>query len=175
MTEDVWYAALRRRWQPEKVRLLLIAESAPDSSSTKRRFFYATELSPWDNLFRGVVSALYGPIPPRTKSKADWLDRLRADGVFLIDLVPYPVNRLGPKERRDALTRHVPALVRAAADLTPQGIMICHTPTFKAANAQLRDASLTVLHDEPLPFPLGNMRARFVSGAQKALRTLPSI
>jgi hypothetical protein len=26
--------------------------------------------------------------------KTPWLDRLKADGVFLIDLVPYPVNKL---------------------------------------------------------------------------------
>jgi hypothetical protein len=35
--------------------------------------------------------------------------------------------------------------------------------------AHLRDAGVRVLHDQPLPFPLGNWRAEFVAGLRQAL------
>jgi len=56
-------------------------------------------------LFRGVVEGLYEHRFPRGSagsSKAPWLDRLRDDGVFLIDLVPFPVNGLPTAERARA-------------------------------------------------------------------------
>jgi hypothetical protein len=55
---------------------LLIGESAPDARATERRFFYAPTLTAADNLFRGVVAALYEPIPPGRSGgqKAPWLN-----------------------------------------------------------------------------------------------------
>jgi hypothetical protein len=43
MSEDFWYAERRARWKPDHVRLLLIAESAPDDGGDieNRRFFTA--------------------------------------------------------------------------------------------------------------------------------------
>jgi len=71
------------------VRLLLIGESAPDPGQAELRFFYAPTLTAHDNLFRGVSLSLYGQSPGRAgDSKRPWLDALRADGVYLIDLVP---------------------------------------------------------------------------------------
>ena len=57
MSEDAWYAERRTRWQPEHVRLLLIAESAPDDGGdiANRRFFYDDNLTAKDGLFREVV------------------------------------------------------------------------------------------------------------------------
>jgi hypothetical protein len=37
------------------------------------------------------------------------------------------------------------------------------------ACTSLRDAEVRVLHDQPLPFPLGNWRAEFVAGLRQAL------
>lgn len=61
MREDPWYAERRARWQPDRVRLLLVAESAPDDGGdiANRRFFYDDTLTSKDGLFREVVRALY--------------------------------------------------------------------------------------------------------------------
>lgn len=61
IVELPWYAELREKWRPERVRLLLMAESAPadDGDENRRRFFYLDRLSGADNLFRGTVEALY--------------------------------------------------------------------------------------------------------------------
>jgi hypothetical protein len=175
VSEELWYASLREKWKPARVRLLLVGESAPDPGSADRRFFYSDELDRRDNLFRGVVHALYDEKVRRktTKSKNELLARLQAHGVYLIDLVPYPVDKLGAKQRREARQSSVSALVAEAQRLAPDGIIVCHTPTFLVASEPLRDAGLNLLHTEPLPFPLGNTRARFIAGARAALASQP--
>lgn len=173
MGEEPWYAQLREQWRPTPVRLLLIAESAPDPGSAERRFFYAPTLTKDDNLYRGVVKAMYGRSPGSAGDpKRPYLEQLRRDGVYLIDLCPSPVNRLSSRDRRAAHREHVPQLVEQAAALEPEGVIVCHGPTFKAANKALRAAGLRVLHDTPIPFPLGNWRAQFIDRFRVAHATL---
>jgi len=167
-----WYERLREQYRPERVELLLIAESAPDARGGKQRFFYAPTLAAADNLFRGVVEALYGHRFPRGSagtSKVGWLERLRGDGVFLIDVVPFPVNKLRSAEWSRALRKHAPEVVPRAAALGPAGIIICHAPTFRAVAPLLRERELPLLHQNVIPFPLGNKRAEFVARFRAAL------
>jgi hypothetical protein len=166
-----WYDELRRQWKPDAVRLLLVGESVPDPGAEERRFFYAPQLDRRDNLFRGVIEAMYEPIPRGStgQPKRPWLERLREDGVYLVDLVPFPVDKLTSGERRRARREHVTTLVGEARTLDPRGVIVCHAPTFAEVGPALRAAGLPLLHDSALPFPLGNTRARFVAGVQALL------
>lgn len=178
MSEDIWYQSLRLKWKPEKVRLLLIGESAPDDDGdpTKRRFFYSENLSGSDFLFRGVTHALYaGGKLTIGEPKAPWLERLMDDGVYLIDLASAPINRLKDDRRRKALQESVPDCVQRVIDLTPQGIAICHTEAYKVLHRPLREASLPLLHEIPLPFPTGNWQAKFVTGLREAVARMPQL
>ena len=171
MREASWYAALRERYRPPNVRLLLVGESAPDPGAVEPRFFYAPTLARADNLFRSVVLALYDHrFPPGSAgmSKLSWLERLKADGVFLIDLVPFPVNTLGSGARARARRDAVQDTVDLAANLQPEGIIVCHAPSFGVVREPFRNAGLPLLHDAPIPFPLGNTRAAFVAGVHAA-------
>lgn len=155
------------------MRLLLIGESAPyDGGAIEdRRFFYLDRLTRSDNLFRAVVHALYGEahLDSKTTVKQTWLDRIRNDGVFLIDLVPYPVNQLSSHAERARVRReNVGSCVERAAALRPTGVIVCHGPSFVALARPLKYAGVAVLHDEPIPFPLGNHRAEFVERFRRA-------
>ena len=177
MPEAVWYADLRERYRPASIELLLIAESAPDPRAAEPRFFYAPILTGADNLFRGVVLAIYNHRFPRGSaglSKVPWLERLQADGVFLIDLVPYPVNGLKAGARSLARRDSVADAVLAAASLGPQGIVVCHDPTFRVLDGPLREAGLPLLHDVPIPFPLGNKREEFARAVRAATAQRPA-
>lgn len=163
--EEPWYTQLRSHWKPDHVKLLMIAESAPavDGDMSDRRFFYSDRLGP-DNLFRGVVQALYGTSKDdlyRT-GKRVWLERLREDGFFLIDLAPYPVNRLRPAERRRVLMGAIPNCVLRASALNPQGVVVVKTDLFGMLAGPLNSAGLVLLQDGPIVFPLGNQRSDFV-------------
>lgn len=170
--EEPWYAQLRSQWKPDRVRLLMIAESAPayGGDVSGRRFFYAAKRLGHDNLFRGVVQAMYGTskVDLRRTGKRPWLERLRDDGFFLIDLAPHPVNRLSDAERRRHLHEAVPGCVARASALDPVGVVVVKADLYGMLARPLGAAGLQLLQDRPLPFPLGNTRADFVSGFNRA-------
>lgn len=167
---DRWYDELRDRYRPTSVRLLLIGESPPDPRSAERRFFYAPMLA-YDNLYRSVVLALYGTDPGfDVSAKADNLARLRDDGVWLVDAVDEPVNAMSKPERVRRIRASVPSLLAKCRDARPSvGIIVCHSVVYSAVAPSLRSEGLPLLHDEPLPFPLGNKRAEFVAGVRRSL------
>jgi hypothetical protein len=172
MNDDMltWYDELRQKYRPTHLKVLLIAESPPDSDENNRRFFYAPELSRYDNLYRGVVEALYGYATIYKYDKTKVLERLRDDGYWLIDAVESPINNLDKPVRRRAIKAGVPSLVTRCQELAPQrGIIICHSVVYELAAARLIDGGVTILHKGSLPFPLGNCRADFVQGMRQAL------
>lgn len=166
--EEPWYDQLRNQWKPECVKLLMIAESAPADRGdiSARRFFYAADRLGPDNLFRGVVEEMYGTSSAdlQRTGKRPWLERLREDGFFLIDLAPYPVNGFGSAERRRVLSAAVPGCVARAAALDPMGVVVVKTDLFGILAQPLEEAGLPLLQDGPIAFPLGNTRAEFVAG-----------
>jgi hypothetical protein len=179
VTELPCYAELRELHKPDRVRVLLVGESAPDPEAAERRFFYAPVLHQRDNLFRGVVEAFYRCSPGHAGDlKAPWLDRLRADGVFLIDLVPFPVDKLSPckaearRLRRAARRDHVAACINCAVALDPAGIIICHDGVYRAAAQRMRAGGLPLLHDDSIPFPLYAGRNVFPIKVRAALARL---
>lgn len=170
LEEESWYAQLRAGYKPDEVRLLLVGESAPASEGLNRRFFYSSPLTQHDNLFRGVVEALYYEKPGSAgDSKERWLRRLQTDGVFLIDLVPFPVNKLASGARSRALREAVPDCILRVGELRPEGVLVCHGPTFSALRGGLLQSAAPLLHDVPIPFPLGNHRVRFCELVREAI------
>jgi len=171
VNEPPWYAQLREEYQPETIRVLLIGESAPDAGASEKRFFYAPVLDRRDNLFRAVVAAFLGCSPGKSgDSKQPHLERLKAEGVYLIDLVPFPVNKLEAKARAKALRDHATSCIDAARLLNPAGIIVCHTPSYHVLAKPMADAKLPLLHSAPIPFPLGNWRPKFIADVRAALK-----
>jgi hypothetical protein len=165
------YEALRDQYRPDRVRVLLIGESPPDPGQGALRFFYSTSLAAADNLYRGVAAAVYGEEPGfDLRDKPAVLARLRADGFWLIDAIEYPINKDSTPIRKRAIRDAAPRLVERVRQLDPvSGVVICHGVVYDAVADALREAGVRVLHDEPLPFPLGNWRQRFVTGLRGAL------
>jgi len=165
MAEDLWYAERRARWKPERVRLLLIAESAPDDGGdlANRRFFYDEALTGKDGLFREVVRMLYGnpPLTSGPKAKTPWSERLQSDGVYLIDLARTPINHHAPRERLSALNQNIDGAVRLACRLNPEGIVLVKQNVFDLLEQPLRAAGLPLLHDAFIPFPGSGQQKRF--------------
>lgn len=165
MSEDPWYSERRARWKPERVRLLLIAESAPDDGGeiVNRRFFYDDALTSKDGLFREVVRALYNE--PKLESGPDakkpWLEKLKADGIYLIDLAAVPVNYQSPAERLDALKRSVDQTIALASSLSPEGVVLVKQSVFDLLREPIRSAGLPLLHDQFIPFPGSGQQKRF--------------
>lgn len=176
MSENLWYAERRSRWQPERARLLLVAESAPDDGGdlANRRFFYDETLSSKDGLFREVVRALYSdpPLVSGAGAKTPWLAKLQADGVFLIDLATAPVNYHVAGQRAAALRQNIETTVTLASSLEPEGIVLVKRNVFELLNSPMRDAGLRVLHDDFIPFPGSGQQRRFRERFAQAISSL---
>jgi hypothetical protein len=142
------------------LRVVFVGESAPDPGAGLRRFFYREQLTRHDNLFRGLMKALYGATRRDLgPSKKSWLARFQRDGFWLLDVADRPINKLSPLQRSIRLRGAAPAAVARITAAAPSvGVLVCHGLTYVA----LKAAGLTLLHDEPIPFPLGNWRRVFV-------------
>ncbi len=75
----------------------------------------------------------------------------------------------GAKERHEALQENVTATTQQAVELTPDGVILIKRNVFELLNQPLRDAGLSVLHDEFIPFPGSGQPRRFREGFQAAL------
>jgi hypothetical protein len=169
------YSIERKHYLPSTgVKVLFIGESAPDPTAKEIRFFYHPVLRSADNLFRGIMRAIYGADRHALAStaKVKWLERFQNDGYYLEDLCARPVNRLPPAQRAQARRAAMPDLVGRVKVLSPRGIIICHDGTYRDVAHHLRASDLPLLHDEPIPFPLGNFRDRFTEAVGEALSRL---
>jgi hypothetical protein len=102
MTRDE-YLALRRRYEPEKVRLVIIAESPPASG----KYFYNPEGVIREPLFAALMKQL-GTSPT---TKEDGLREFQRRGWVLVDATYEPVNKLTSRSSRDkAIAQGYPLL-----------------------------------------------------------------
>lgn len=174
MIENAWYTQLREAWKPDHVRLLLIAESAPDDGGhpDNRRFFYSDRLG-HDNLFRGVVAAMYGASKDdlALQGKRPWLERLREDGFYMDDLMPHPVNA-SQSHLRTKRAEYVEDCVQRASQLNPEGIVVVKKDLFPLLRDPIRAAGLNLLHDNAIAFPLGKTRQDFITDFNSARESL---
>jgi len=104
---------LRRRYRPERVRLLFIGESPPASG----RFFYRRD----SGLYRAMRDAFRRIDPSITDDT--FLNRFQRSGCYLIDACAAPVDRLDAKSRRAACLAGEPALARRIRQLKPGTIV----------------------------------------------------
>ena len=109
--------AAARKYLPERVDLLLVAEAPPAADD---RYFYFEHVHSHDWLFLGVAEVLLGDKPGRA-TKASTLAELKNRGTFLIDL------KLDPADSSD-LAMHVPDLVARCAALRPRRIVLIKAP-----------------------------------------------
>lgn len=165
-----WYEELRRQYRPARLHVLLIGESPLDAKDGDRRFFYAPTLAKEDNLYRGVAKALYEHESIDIRDKPAVLARLRDQGYWLIDAVGEPINTKTRAQRRRLIRAELAALIATCMELAPsRGAIICHGLVYEIAAGPLRRAGIEVLHDEPLPFPIGTWREQFAARMRAAL------
>jgi hypothetical protein len=149
--------AAAERFRPDRVDLLVVAESPPTALD---RYFYFEDVRTQDSLFRYVAQAVLECEPTR-ENKSALLERLRRRGVFLIDLVVDPLD-----DR--PLSVHVPGLVERVRQLEPRWIVIVKVDVFDAVYPSLEEAGLPV-SSMRIPFPNAGQQKRFEEMFARAL------
>jgi hypothetical protein len=147
-----------RRFKPDKVKLLLVAEAPPAALD---RYFYFPDVAKHDSLFRYVARGILKTEPTRD-NKSELLASLRDRGVFLIDLKPDPLDG-------SQLSDYVPDLVRRTKRIAPDKIILIKATVHDAALSPLVRAGLPVSR-ERVPFPGSGQQRRFETAFARALR-----
>ncbi len=148
--------AAAEKYRPAKVRLLLVAEAPPCTTS---RHFYFEDVREQDSLFRYVCKGVTGSVSARER-KADDLARLRDAGAYLIEASEDPIADNAKVRLTPAQLAALPA--RCAA-LKPEAVVLIKSNVFDLAYPALKEAGLNVV-DVRMPFP--------GSGQQKKFETL---
>ena len=107
------YEEAARKYKPDKVNYLLIAESPPHrpTKEGKLRYFYFDNIIERDNLLRYIIEGVFSEEYVNTDKKL-WLTKLKRFGYFLIDAVDYPIDNLPEgKERNNHVRKNIPILL----------------------------------------------------------------
>src|SRR5438128_2033017 len=132
----------RRKYRPRKVRLLLIAESPPSSGG----FFYFPMTIGKDHLFRETMKALdlWPENEPmrRGVDKRSMLRRFQSMGFYLLDTCDFPVDKMRPVERREAVLQQIPRLVDNVIEADPLHILVVKSTVFNPVVTALDESGL---------------------------------
>lgn len=104
---------LRRQYQPRRVRILFIGEAPPASG----RFFYRAD----SGLYRAVRDTFIRASPHL--DERNFLKSFCSLGCYLVDLCGKPVDRLSPKDRKQACVKGEVRLSRIIRQLRPQAMV----------------------------------------------------
>jgi hypothetical protein len=109
-----YYLRLRREYEPENIKLAIVAESPPASG----KYFYDPTGSPKEALFAAIMLQL-GLSPP---AKQIGLHELQQRGWVLVDATYQPVDKLTKNtgdDRDDVIAKDYPLLLADLASLMP--------------------------------------------------------
>ncbi len=144
--------AIRQRFKPDNIRLLLIGESPPESG----KFFYA------DSRMTTFTSRAFAKAHGVTfKNNSEFLDYFKACGCYLDDLSHTPVNQLGLCDRERRLQENVDALSQRIREANPSVIAI----TLKKIEPYVREAIKKSCCDSQvyvLPFPGSGHQNKYI-------------
>jgi hypothetical protein len=154
------YLRLRREYEPENVRLVIVAESPPASG----KYFYDTSGSPKEPLFAALMLQL--GLSPTTKETG--LRELQQRGWILVDATYQPVDKLTKDARHDrdqVITRDYPLLCDDLKCLMPDRsipLVLIKANVCRTLEPLLLKDGFTVLNGgKAIYFPSHGQQAKF--------------
>jgi len=160
------YLSLRRRYEPEILSLIVVAESPPQSG----KYFYKPDGEVSEPLFAALMKAL--GISPGTKPCG--LHAFRQRGWILVDATYEPVNGLYNAARDAILIRDYPLLRDDLARLTPdrsRPLILIKANVCRILEPRLTADGFTVLNSgRSIPFPSHGWQKHFHRAFGAALK-----
>lgn len=157
------YDEIRKKYQPDRIAFLLIAESPPPAPhiQSSRQFYYADRIRKDDRLFTNTIRAIYPetadtPEPALEAQKESWLQRLKQDGVYMIEaLEDSQEHEVTKKDRQARIRAALPRLIERVGQLANADtkIILIKSNVFDVAAEPLRQSGFTVLNTELVDYP----------------------
>ena len=166
------YNSAAAKYRPDRVRVLFVAESPPvPKYGEPARYFYFENVKKADHLWSGLMKALYADFKGaknERERKAEWLDRFKRDGYWLIDAVKTPIAKKtadGKQIKRKALRTHLSkvggALIKEIRAVHPGKVVLISSPVWEVLHRPLKEAGLPVVNFEALFFPGSGQQGEF--------------
>jgi hypothetical protein len=142
MANEAWNhrRTAAKKYQPKRVRLLLVAESPPAGNE---RYFYFEDADSRDPLFEEVCAVLFEAVPD---DKVTALKELRRRGVFVAELKP-DAPRAG-----ESLTTYVTPFLLNLETYAPEKIVLLGADVYAALQGPMNRSELPVV-DAKVPSP----------------------
>ena len=146
------------QYKPDKIKYLWIVESPPYSYPP--RYFYRSELTRYDSLFRGIMNSL-NIVPSNPKEQS--LMKFKEYGHFLIDCAKCPVDKEHSHLKSRMIHNCSDILKSEVSAIDPQNILIIKSSIYSSVLNSLREIGYqsNVLNDSPIPFPGSGQQVRF--------------
>lgn len=157
------YESIRQQYKPAQIEWLLIAESPPPAAdvASSRHFYRADRVRRDDRLFVNTVKAFYNEASDKTEAelepeKEQWLKRLQADGVYMIEVLEDSQEHAVTKgQRQQRIAASVPRLIKRVKQLAGPStkIILIKSNPFEVAAEPLRQAGFKVLNQKLVDYP----------------------
>lgn len=150
------YEKSAKKYRPDKIKYLLIAESPPHklTNTGKKKYLYIETVTEGDTLLINTIKSRYSVERYKGSEKKDWLKRLQNDGFFLMDAVEYPINQFVEKERNVHIKANYRNLLKRLEKLREDQIIDDHTNVilikrniFEILAEKLKDLGYNVLNE----------------------------
>jgi hypothetical protein len=154
--------AVRTRYRPERIKTLFIGESVPYSGA----FFYRGNSA--------TLRHMQCAIEPALGESGNFLDRFKASGWYLDDLVLTPVNNLTKSKRREKCRDAQKCLADRIAVYQPEAIvsLLLFIEPFVDAAARMAGSNAPRY---AVPFPGNGHQGRFLAAIADILPKLPKL
>jgi hypothetical protein len=151
------YLSLRRQYEPDVVKLAIIAESPPTSG----KYFYNPAGSKSEPLFAALMKQL--PLSPSSKEMG--LREFQQRGWILVDATYEPVNAFGSSKRDEVIERDYPLLRADLSSLIPDKstpVVLIKTNVCRLLEPKLKQDGFNVLNrGRVIYFPAAGQQNEF--------------
>jgi hypothetical protein len=115
------FESARRRFRPDHIKTLFIAEAPPSRAS--RRFFYFVDVPRGDTLFLEMMKVLYPgefvSAQDARQRKGEFLSRFKNDGFYMIDACRVPLRKGASfSDKKHSVRNNLPFLRKTLRNLS---------------------------------------------------------
>jgi len=162
--EDIgFYKEYSKKYLPKEMKVLFIAESPPFPKKGIKSYFYFDEYLPKkDLLFQLIVKSIYDFDFKLENSKINFLNKIRDDGYYLIDIVDYPIdldkngNPVEDNVKNTIFENEKNSFLEKLKELkvtNDSKIILIKENIFKYFNKFLLEKNFNVLNEDKINFP----------------------
>ncbi len=152
---------LRKSYKPQKIKLLLIGESASESG----KFFYLES-----SMTTFTQRAFENTFKLSFKNHREFLQFFKKKGCYLDDLSSIPVNRMPPLRKEEVLSGSILSLAKRLTSYKPEIVVIVLKRIERKVNEAL-DLSCIKCKRYTLPFPGNGHQNKYIQKLSRILKS----